>query len=440
MRVLAIAEAANPEWPSVPLVGWSLCEALRKVCDLHVLTQVRNREAILRAGWVEGSDFTTVDSEPVAAPLNRIANVLRGGKGRGWTMKTALASLGYPYFEYLAWKTFRERLQSKEFDLVHRITPLTPTAPSPMAKKCRRIGIPFVLGPLNGGLPWPPGFERTRRAEFEWLSQFRAVYKLLPGYRSTRRNASAILLGSRATWRDMPHQYHSKCFYLPENGIYPEQWAVKRERSPAGYLRAIFVGRLVPYKGPDFVLQASAPLVRAGVIALDIVGEGPLMPSLRRLAVTETLGGGVRLWGWLDQSQIRQRFASADVLAFPSIREFGGGVVLEAMAAGVVPIVVDYGGPAELVTECTGFILPLISREELVGSLRSLLAWLVTNPEAVWERSAAAMERASSLFSWRRKAEIIMQVYDWLARRGPRPVLLPPGPLARTNNDKASES
>ena len=219
LRVLLIAEAANPEWVSVPLVGWSHARAISELVNAHLVTQVRNQEALARAGLEVGPDFTGVDSEAVARPVWRLATWLRGGRNKGWTTATALSTVSYYYFEYLVWRSFGARIRAGEFDIVHRLTPLTPTIPSLLAGRCRQAGVPFVLGPLNGGVPWPSQFDDHRREEKEWFAFLRWLHRLLPFYRSTRANAAAILVGSVDTWREMPLRFHHKCVYLPENGI-----------------------------------------------------------------------------------------------------------------------------------------------------------------------------------------------------------------------------
>ena len=418
-RVLAIAEEANPEWSSVPLVGWSHAQALTEVADVHLVTQVRNREAILRAGLKEDRDFTAIDSEAVISPLYQAAQRLRGDSGLGWTTVSAFSTLGYYYFEHLVWRHFRARLRRGEFDLVHRLTPLSPVTPSLLAARCRRVRVPFVLGPLNGGLPWPPGFDRVRRQEREWLSYIRSAFKLLPLHRSTLRNVAAVLVASRSTWKQVAPSCRPRCVYIPENAIDPARFPTPAGRKPAGRLSAVFVGRLVPYKGPDMLLEAAAPLLKERRLDLTYIGDGPMRADLERTVESQGLREGVHFSGWVQQSEVHRSLGTADVLAFPSIREFGGAVALEAMASGAVPIVADYGGPAELVSDATGYRIRMGSRSQIVERLRSTLTSVCSDPEQLQGRRAAGRDRVQSWFTWSAKARQVLEVYRWVLGRRP---------------------
>jgi glycosyltransferase involved in cell wall biosynthesis len=384
---------------------------------------VRNRDAILRAGLREGRDFTAIDSEAVAHPLNRASGLLRGSEGVGWTTDSAFAALAYYYFERLVWQRFGAAICRGEYDIVHRITPLSPTIPSLIAERCERAGVAFVLGPLNGGVRWPAGFGAERRREREWLSYVRGAYRLLPGYRSTLTAARALIAGSRDTLLEIPASFQHKCIYLPENAIDPARFSAFASPASSVPLRACFVGRLVPYKGPDMLLEAVAPLARAGRLLLDIFGDGPLMSQLRSTIDRQGLAGCVILHGWVDHRDLAQRMGESQLLLFPSIREFGGGVVLEAMALGLVPVVVDYAGPGELVGARTGFKIPMGGRHDIVAGLRAIVERLCDEPDQLIPLSAAAREYARTHFTWNSKAQQMMQIYGWaLGKHDAKPV------------------
>lgn len=413
-RILVIAEAANPEWVSVPLVGWSMATALREVADVHIVTQVRNAAAFTRAGLIEGRDFTAIDTERFAAPIYRLANALRGGQGKGWTMMTAAASLIYPYFERLVWRRFGQAIRSGDYDIVHRVTPLSPTTASSIALKCCRAGVPFVLGPLNGGLPWPKQFHSARRKEREWLSYVRGAYKLMPGRTRTLAASRVILAGSRHTASELPDRFQDRVVFMPENGIDPARFANDgHDRTSAGPLRLCFIGRLVPYKAPDIAIEAALPLLRDGRAHLHIIGDGPMRSSLVALAEREGVAQAVTFHGWVEHYAVQSIAARCAIFVFPSVREFGGGAVLEAMAMGLVPVVVAYGGPGELVTPDRGVLVPMDDREAILRDFTAVLAALHADPAHVATLGARARSWTMTRLTWSAKAREILEVYDW---------------------------
>jgi len=308
-RVLLIAELADADMVSVPLVGWSHSQALAKVADVHIVTQIRHRNSFLKQGLIEGKDFTAIDSEAIARPLNKLGEFLSGGDNKGWTTKMAVSLPSYYYFEHLVWKKLKQKLRNGEFDLVHRLTPLTPSKPSIIVNKCHKYNIPFIWGPISGGLPWPKGFDSHRKKEREWLSSIRDVYKLLPGYHASRKKASALVIASKNTWEQIPDKYLDKCIYLPENAIDPTRFSAKKKDSKlmSAPVRLVFVGRLVPLKCVDILLESTAKLVKSGQVTIDIVGDGPEMSKLKSIVDESFLHQGVTFHGNVPHKDVQNK-------------------------------------------------------------------------------------------------------------------------------------
>ena len=353
-----------------------------------------------------------IDSEAVARPMWRLANALRMGEGKGWTTATAISSLTYPYFEYLVWRRFGSAIRAGKYDIVHRVTPLTPTANSLVAPRCRRAGVPFVMGPINGGVPWPRGFAKEVRREREWLSYVRGLYKLLPGRQATLAASSAIIVGSHHTLSELPTKFRQKYVYLPENGIDPTRFNRVAVQDGSGPLRACFIGRMVPYKGPDMLIEAAMPLLKAGSMWIDMIGDGPMLPKLRAMATQNGVADRVVFHGWVDHQRVQDIAVSNEVFAFPSIREFGGGAVLEALALGVVPIIVDYAGPGELVDESTAFKIPIGTRGEIVENFRKILNDLCHDRSQLRAMAVRGRNLVRKDFLWSNKAEFIAKIYN----------------------------
>jgi len=413
--MLLVAEAANPEWASVPLVGWSLASAIAAQTEAHIVTQVRNRDAFLRAGLVEGRDFTAIDTGQIEGPLWQAAKRLGLGEKGGWTVLAAMASILYPHFERQVWKTFGDRIRAGEFDVVHRITPVMPTATGPLAGRCRAAGVPFILGPINGGAPWPKGFAHLRAKEREWLSMVRGLYRLDPMWRRMLNASSVILCGSRFALAGIPERHRGKAMLMPENGIDPSRFTRRAVQDGSLPLRACFIGRLVPCKAAALAIEAASPFLASGQMTFDIIGDGSEREELEAQVAASGLGQAVTFHGWLDHRQVQDVAVQSQILLFPSIREFGGGVILEAMALGLVPVVVDYAGPGELVDDEVGFKVPIAEAEEIVANLRGLLGRFVSDPTILIKKAAAARQRVKRDFLWSAKATRIVEIASSVA-------------------------
>jgi glycosyltransferase involved in cell wall biosynthesis len=196
-----------------------------------------------------------------------------------------------------------------------------------------------------------------------------------------------------------PHA--EKCAVLPY-GMDLDYWRTLDAdgRARAGELERqqprhiVALGRLVGYKGYDVLIRAMQTVDGHATI----VGEGPLLADLQRLATELGVSSRIRFAGRLPRDEIRQLFHSAQVFAFPSVTEAEafGIVQIEAMAAGL-PIVNTH-----LATT-----VPLVARHDLEAltvapndpqALSQALSRILDEPALAERLGAAGRERAMSEF------------------------------------------
>ena len=183
---------------------------------------------------------------------------------------------------------------------------------------------------------------------------------------------------------------------------------------PGSALRVAAVGRLVPKKGFDVLIEALAALTGAGVpVTAVIAGEGELHEALAARVRALGLAERVRLPGALTQSEVRALLRGSHVLAVPCVPAEDGNidglptVVLEAMACGTPVVATDVTGVPEAVRDGeTGILLPAGEPEALARALRDLASGLVdtaglaARARALIEDEFDSREQAAVLSSW----------------------------------------
>jgi len=418
-RILILADEFNPEWPSLPIVGFKYALEIAKHCDVVVATHVRNRENVEKAN--PDLDIVYIDNEYIAAPMFKIARILRGGEEVGWSTSQIMNYLPYLAFERGVWRHFKSELKAGKFDIVHRITPMSPTMPSYIAHKSP---VPFVIGPLNGALAWPAAFAEEQTREKEGLRKLRDLYKYLPYARSTYDAAACVLTAFSHTRADLSRVPDDRTVMFPEIGFDPSIFHDTGAK-PAGQrggdtVRFMFAGRLVPYKLPELPLHAFAQSKLLQQHHLHILGDGPELPRMQAFIEEHNLQDCVTLEGRKTQAEVAQWMRDCNVFVFPSIRELGAGVVIESMACGQHMITVDYGAPGDLTGHGTrGDAVPMAPFAQLADGFRTAMEKAVTDRERSSEMAMAARDYAVELFPWAVKGERTAQIYDALLNGEP---------------------
>jgi glycosyltransferase involved in cell wall biosynthesis len=422
-KVLLLSYYNNPDDVSGSLVAYREYEQLRKHFDTTLVTHARNSPALRKSGVPDGEIIYI--KVPILDRLHDLFLDKVLSYDYGSQKLTAFLIPYYITYEFVIWSRLRSEIKAGRFALVHRLNPMSPVLASPFSWLMRNLKTPFSLGPINGGLPWPPGYTTAHR-EKEWIRFLRWLYTYLPFSRSTYRKSRAVIVGSSYAYLAAGRRVErNRLFFVQENGIPEKDIVVGRRYDDMPPVRVCFLGRLVPLKNCNIVIQSTAALIKEKKIQLDIVGDGWNRSNLEALTRDLGLEKDVIFHGSLPHPKAMEILARSHIMAFPSIKELGGNVVVEAMARGVVPIVVRYGGPSDLVEEGCGIVLALKNEADTVQDLERALEELVNSPDRIRQLGEAARVKAESTYTWEKKTELLAAVMNHAMGAAPRPTLLP---------------
>ncbi|ADI01298.1 glycosyltransferase family 4 protein [Syntrophothermus lipocalidus] len=204
---------------------------------------------------------------------------------------------------------------------------------------------------------------------------------------------------------------------LIPNGVYPER--LRQKEVPTGFKDrwalpyekiVFFVGRLVPEKGVQVLLEAVPKILgHCPEAKFVIAGTGPFHDFLRQKANDLGLGDKVCFTGYISEEDRDRLYQVADVAVFPSLYEPFGIVALEAMAAGTPVVVSDSGGLAEIVKNNEDGLWAITGS---ANSLADRVIEILTNRDLAQKLAHNAIEKVYAQYDWRIISAKTVEVYE----------------------------
>ncbi len=260
-------------------------------------------------------------------------------------------------------------------------------------------GLPYLLTAHGTDVP---GYNPHR---------VRVLHHLLsPAWRRVARGAAEFVCPSRSLQLLVAQRDPALRTITIPYGFQVGRYRADRERRK----RILVVTRMLRRKGVQYLLQAVRDLPLEHEI--HIVGDGPFLPELRRLA--SGLRTPVRFYGWLDNDsgELTHLYETSDLFVLPSERENFPVSLMEAMDAGLAIITTRGTGCSEVV----GGAALLVEPHDPAG-LRAALASLVSDPGLARQRGDEARARLAAEFAWPVVARRYVEIYERHARSVGRP-------------------
>ena len=410
MRVILVADNASARFGGEAFIPFNYFRFLRwRKIEAWLVVHARNRAELTERFSEDLSRLYFVEDSWLHKVLFWLGNYLPRRLADATT-----GSLIHLTTQQAQRRIIRDLVKKLRVDVVHQPIPVSPKIPSLI----RGVGAPVIIGPLNGGMDYPPAFRRERgKIANVAMMVGRIAANFFNMIIRGKREADLILVANRRTREALPWGTKGSVHELVENGVDLTIWQRKSlEKSHLG-LRMIYVGRLIDWKALHIVLEAMHRLKAEIKLSFEIIGDGPMRQPWQELTGRLGLGRIVEFSGFLPQPECARRLRQADVFVLPSLFECGGAVVLEAMATGLPVIAAAWGGPLDYLDETCGILVEPQSREALISGFADGIRALAKSNSLRARMGEAGHQRARQQFDWDRKIDRMLGFYADVSKK-----------------------
>lgn len=410
-RLLLLAYACSPFHGSEPGAGWNRAVQSARFCDTWVICEEREfaheiARYVEKHGPIAGLRFHFVAKTPFQRALERVPG---------------LSYLSYNGWHRRAYRLARRLHTEYRFDLVHQANMCGYREPGYLW----RLDAPFVWGPVGGTQNYPWGFLGETSLQGAASEILRNVLNTIQLHLSLRvrraaRRADVILAANSTNRRDLESALGVKTTMLIETGLPGPPRRTPRTPDDTRPLRILWSGIIVPRKALSLLIKALARLPADVTYELRILGEGSERSRCERLARDLGIERQCTWLGWVPHERAMSQYGWADVLAFTSLRDTSGNVVLEALATGLPVVCLDHQGVGDIVDDSCGIKIPPTTPSEVIAGLTAAILRLARN-RAFGRRLGDGALRRARQYEWSCLAERIVRIYgEILSRRDRR--------------------
>jgi glycosyltransferase involved in cell wall biosynthesis len=408
MRVLVSAFTCHPDLASglgsgEDLLGWNLVKQIARHHEVWALTYAMNRPGIEQATQLDpvpNAHFHYVDMPRWLRPL----------------LKYQGTHQVYAYlWQINAYFAARRLHGQHRFDIFHHITYANDWMASYIGAL---LPVPYVRGPGGGAHRTP----RSLKPEYSIFGRIwenirgwgQWVLRRDPFFQMGHRKARALLVCNAEARAIIPDKWSQKTQIFPVSGISSEDLNHKSSpKQSLGQFRILSAGSLIRIKGFALTIRSFKVFANKHSDAkLTIIGSGPEEATLRSLIQQLGLEELVNIVPSVPREQLLSKMADCDVFLFPSLRDGGGTVVIEAMALGRPVVCLDTGGPGMHITEECGIKISPGTPNQTERDLAEALERLYVNDGLRKSLGEAARDKIKGYYLWDRLGDRIAEIYQ----------------------------